>query len=182
MSSTLPIQQPYFSAPPFANAEPQKANSFARTLRAFAEKQQFDPASSLAPSAAAESEKKRTRAMGAPLTMGISAVKANQPPAAPQPAEVVAEEEKPSPQPGVTLLSRAWGWLQKSNRFSNAKQLRVAETVSLGEKRFVALIDVEGQKFLVGGGASGVSLLTQLDSAHTADSLQPNPRAGELLK
>ena len=40
--------------------------------------------------------------------------------------------------------------------------LRVAETVSLGEKRFVALVRVENCEFLIGGGASGVSLLTQL--------------------
>jgi Flagellar biosynthesis protein, FliO len=182
MSSTLPIQQPYFPAPRFAGADSHVANSFAKTLRAFAEKQQLDPSIAPLPSAAAEPEKKRTRPMGTPLTMGISAAKATQAPAAPQPSEAVAEKENP-PQPrSTTLISRAWTWLQKSNRFSNAKQLRVAETVSLGEKRFVALIDVEGQKFLVGGGASGVSLLTQLDSAHAADSVQPNAGAGELLK
>jgi len=39
--------------------------------------------------------------------------------------------------------------------------LRVAETVSLGEKRFVALIRVEESEFLIGGGASSVSLLAQ---------------------
>ena len=182
MSSTLPIQQPYFPAPRSARAESQTANSFARTLRAFAGTQTFDPQSPSLPSAAAESEKKRTRPVGAPLTMGISALKAKPAPAMPQPAEAVAEAENQPRQASATLLSRAWTWLQKSNKFSSAKQLRVAETVSLGEKRFVALIDVEGQKFLVGGGASGVSLLTQLDLAHAADSPQSNSRAGELLK
>jgi hypothetical protein len=33
----------------------------------------------------------------------------------------------------------------------------------LGEKRFVAIIHAHGRKYLVGGGASGVALLTSLD-------------------
>jgi len=44
--------------------------------------------------------------------------------------------------------------------------------VSLGEKRFVAVVCLEGREFLVGGGASGVSLLTQLGSREPADALR----------
>jgi flagellar biogenesis protein FliO len=40
--------------------------------------------------------------------------------------------------------------------------LQVAETVSLGEKRFVAVIKVDGREFLIGGGATNVALLAQL--------------------
>lgn len=43
------------------------------------------------------------------------------------------------------------------------KRLQVAETVSLGEKRFVAVIKVDGREFLIGGGATNVALLAQLD-------------------
>jgi flagellar biogenesis protein FliO len=90
-----------------------------------------------------------------------------------QPAEAI-EETKPQPQPAASgLLSRAWSWLQKNNKFSVAKQLRVAETISLGEKRFVALVDIDGQKFLIGGGASGVSLLTQLGANDSAADALP---------
>jgi hypothetical protein len=46
---------------------------------------------------------------------------------------------------------------------SHSKRLQVAETVSLGEKRFVAVIKVDGREFLIGGGATNVSLLAQLD-------------------
>jgi flagellar biogenesis protein FliO len=35
--------------------------------------------------------------------------------------------------------------------------------VSLGEKRFVAVIQIDGLEFLVGGGATNVALLAQLD-------------------
>jgi flagellar biogenesis protein FliO len=61
------------------------------------------------------------------------------------------------------LLSRAWGWIRKQQEArSSSKRLQVAATVSLGEKRFVAVIQVDGQEFLVGGGATNVTLLAQL--------------------
>jgi hypothetical protein len=66
---------------------------------------------------------------------------------------------------GPGTLMRIWTWLNRKCAASATKQLRVTETVSLGEKRFVAVVHVEGQKFLIGGGASGVSLLTQLEPA-----------------
>ena len=36
--------------------------------------------------------------------------------------------------------------------------------VPLGEKRFLAVVWMEGREFLIGGGASGVSVVTQLDA------------------
>ena len=59
---------------------------------------------------------------------------------------------------GGKLLS----WVQTKYKMSSTKRLRVAEVASLGDKRFVALVSVEGREFLIGGGASGVSLLTPL--------------------
>jgi hypothetical protein len=59
---------------------------------------------------------------------------------------------------------------------SSVKHLHLTETVSLGEKRFVAIVHAEGQKFLIGGSSSGVSLLTRLDDmAKSIDSLQSLP-------
>jgi flagellar biogenesis protein FliO len=45
------------------------------------------------------------------------------------------------------------------------RRLRVCESLSLGEKRMVAVIQYEEQKFLVGGGTGSVALLARLDSA-----------------
>jgi hypothetical protein len=59
-------------------------------------------------------------------------------------------------------LASALAWLKKNYASSATKRLRVAETVSLGEKRFVAILRVDGREFLIGGSASGVSLLTQI--------------------
>jgi flagellar biogenesis protein FliO len=66
--------------------------------------------------------------------------------------------------PLFSLLARAWSWLQAKYSFPAAKRLIVSETVSLGEKRFVALVNIEGREFLIGGSGSGVSLLAQLNT------------------
>lgn len=60
-------------------------------------------------------------------------------------------------------LARMFSWFRTHVGAAPAKQLRLAETVQLGDKRFVAIIHVDGRKFLIGGGTSGVNLLTQLD-------------------
>jgi flagellar biogenesis protein FliO len=62
------------------------------------------------------------------------------------------------------LVSRAWDWIQ-TRRFArpSTRRLRVAETVSLGEKRFVAVVQVDGRHFLLAGGPTNIALLAQLD-------------------
>ena len=61
-------------------------------------------------------------------------------------------------------LACAWEWMHAKYTLSATKRLRVSETVALGEKRFVAIVSVEGREFLIGGGTSGVSLLAHLGS------------------
>jgi hypothetical protein len=78
------------------------------------------------------------------------------------------------PPPVPNALTRAWSWINRKYPSASTKQLRVAETVSLGEKRFVALVQIGDQKFLIGGGPAGVSLLTQLGTGTDNDAaLQP---------
>ncbi len=77
------------------------------------------------------------------------------------------------------LLTRALAWLN-TNR-STPRRLRVLETVTLGDKRLVAVIQAEGRRFLVGGGPSGVSLLTPLDQAYGPhDDFEPSVGLTEL--
>jgi hypothetical protein len=45
------------------------------------------------------------------------------------------------------------------------KKMHVVETVSLGERRFVTILQVEGRKFLIGGSSSNVSMLASLDGS-----------------
>jgi len=75
------------------------------------------------------------------------------------------EQTRRLQRPAPGMMQRAWSWLHRKYALGATKRLRVAETVSLGEKRFVALVRVEDREFLIAGGASGVSLLTQLGKA-----------------
>jgi flagellar biogenesis protein FliO len=53
------------------------------------------------------------------------------------------------------------------------KSLRLCENLSLGEKRFVAVVEVDGERFLLGGSSASVSLLTRLQPSSTlAEALQ----------
>jgi len=65
-----------------------------------------------------------------------------------------------------STLTRAMSWLKKQYPAIQEKRLRVAENIPLGEKRFVALISVDGREFLIGGGASSISLLSQWESGN----------------
>jgi hypothetical protein len=79
-------------------------------------------------------------------------------------------ESKPVDKPVVKpakagTLSRVWSWLTRNYSVAQKKRMRVAESIPLGEKRFVALLTVDGREFLIGGGSSGVSLLSQWNSS-----------------
>ena len=77
------------------------------------------------------------------------------------PARLVPPPKGAKPKKALPeILGRAFSWLR--GQAPAPKRLRLAETVALGEKRFVAIIHAEGHKHLVGGGASGVALLTEL--------------------
>lgn len=66
----------------------------------------------------------------------------------------------------ASLLS-VWRWL---TRYSSGiltrsvpRRLRVAETVSLSERRFVSILQVDGEQFLIGGSPSSIVLLAKLE-------------------
>jgi hypothetical protein len=81
------------------------------------------------------------------------------------------DEFKPE-MPPRGLLGSLFSWLRGGA--PARKQLRLVETVPLGEKRFVAIIHAQGRKYLVGGGTSGVALLTSLDEPVShSDSIAP---------
>ena len=62
------------------------------------------------------------------------------------------------------MLKATWNWIQQRMQSQQSrKRLRVCETVSLGEKRFVAVIQVDGEQFLVAGSSSSVSTLARLE-------------------
>jgi flagellar biogenesis protein FliO len=87
---------------------------------------------------------------------------------------------KPANLPPATLQSFAkqlaggisW-FLGKVKVQSARKTLRLCENLALGDKRFVAVIQVENERFLIGGAAGSISLLTRLEQTpNFSDSLQ----------
>ena len=83
--------------------------------------------------------------------------------------------EKPGPSPqdwlrtivesGIAWLSKAWKQVQtRAKTKQRTRKLRVCESAQLGEKRFVALIQADGQRFLIGGTSNSISLLATLPS------------------
>ena len=60
---------------------------------------------------------------------------------------------------------RLWSRVESHRASQRQRTLRVVETVGMGEKRFVAIVEVQQARYLVGGGAAGVSLLARLDAA-----------------
>jgi flagellar biogenesis protein FliO len=47
----------------------------------------------------------------------------------------------------------------------NARRLRLCETLSLGEKRFIAVVKCDRQTFLLAGTPSSISVLQRLEEA-----------------
>ncbi len=61
-------------------------------------------------------------------------------------------------------LQLAWKWLERKRTLQLAsRRLRIAETISLGEKRSVSIVQVDGAQFLIGCSAGSVQLLAVLD-------------------
>ncbi|HEY0785273.1 MAG TPA: flagellar biosynthetic protein FliO [Acidobacteriaceae bacterium] len=69
---------------------------------------------------------------------------------------------------GTLLWVRIEAIVAARRAAQRGRYLQLIETVSLGEKRFVAVVQVERARFLVGGGASGVALLARLDGQQAA--------------
>ena len=57
----------------------------------------------------------------------------------------------------------------------SARRLRLSETLSLGEKRFLAVVQFQHQEFLVGGTGNSIALLAKLD----APGVTPESQTGK---
>jgi flagellar biogenesis protein FliO len=71
----------------------------------------------------------------------------------------------------VRKISSGVAWILRNVKVQQTrKTLRVCESVSMGERRFVAVIQVDNQRFLIGGGTGSVSLLSRLPESSKAPS------------
>jgi len=62
----------------------------------------------------------------------------------------------------LVIWARLSHWWRRASTHSKARRLRLSESLSLGEKRFVAVIEFESERFLIAGGSAGVNLLARL--------------------
>jgi len=88
-------------------------------------------------------------------------------------------------------VKEAWGrfltkWIAKLLGSLQVKRkerkIQLCETLSFGDRRFIALVMVEGQKFLVGGAGNSISLLTSLPQAVADVAAQDFTRGIKIFK
>jgi flagellar biogenesis protein FliO len=70
-----------------------------------------------------------------------------------------------------SLLARLRTLLRNLTIRRRDRSLRIAETVSLGDKRFVAILEFERQRFLIGITSQSVSLLQALGAQQSAPTV-----------
>ncbi len=67
----------------------------------------------------------------------------------------------------VERIVQGAGWLtracSRSLTSQRSRRLRIRETVSLGEKRFLCIVQIDDKEYLIGGGTTNVSMLTRLE-------------------
>ena len=69
-------------------------------------------------------------------------------------------------------IRRVWHSIERLVQTHQArKRLRLCETISLGEKRFIAVVQVDGKQLLVGGATNGLSVLANLESSSTFSNM-----------
>jgi flagellar biogenesis protein FliO len=87
------------------------------------------------------------------------------------------------PPPGaawVVALKNIWQWTRRAVKARKTRRLRVCETLSLGERRFLAVIEFDRQEFLVGGTGNSLTLLARLQEGTVITEPSP-PRESRAL-
>ncbi|MBB6186242.1 flagellar biosynthetic protein FliO [Rhodanobacter sp. MP7CTX1] len=87
---------------------------------------------------------------------------------------------------GIVLLIFAAGWLGRrlqGRQFVGGRRLRCLETLPVGSRERVLLLEVEGQRVLVGVGAGGVRTLHVYECVEPVAAVEaaPPPSFSELL-
>jgi hypothetical protein len=76
-------------------------------------------------------------------------------------------------------LYRAFSWIRKNVRTQQTlRTLKVRENVSLGDKRFVAVVQIDHERFLIAGAAGSINMLAKLEPDAFKQALQNSSVAG----
>ncbi len=63
------------------------------------------------------------------------------------------------------IRTRAGGWEDAFGRRGAKRRLRLRETLPLGERRFLAIVEFHGKELLLGGTANSITLLETVSLA-----------------
>lgn len=79
---------------------------------------------------------------------------------------------------------RLSGWASKMRATrAEPRRLRVVDRLALGDKNSVAVVQIDGRRFLVGGGQTGITLLAELQAEPSfAGVLDKAPRKRSVRK
>jgi flagellar biogenesis protein FliO len=80
----------------------------------------------------------------------------------------------------VVILRKLWQAGQRALKSRSVRRLRVRESLSLGERRFLAVIEFDQQEFLVGGSGSSLTLLARLQEGKVVTE-QPLPASSHTV-
>ena len=76
-----------------------------------------------------------------------------------------------------------WWWLSKGRRFTPGR-LRVTDKAALGRNTWLAVVEIDDRRMLIGAGEHGVDLLSELEpqdeATETAET--PDPTASRMLR
>lgn len=78
----------------------------------------------------------------------------------------------------LRFLRTLWSWIQRVQVRRARKRLRLCESVPLGEKRFVAVVQVDDREFLIAGASNSVSMLTELRTREDFSAILADRTAG----
>jgi flagellar biogenesis protein FliO len=78
-------------------------------------------------------------------------------------ANVASHVSSPPGTAWAVALKNLWQWARRAAGMRKARRLRVCETLSLGERRFLAIVEFDRQEFLVGGSGNSLELLARLN-------------------
>ena len=87
---------------------------------------------------------------------------------------------------GIVLLIFVAGWMSRrlqARQFTGGRRLRCLETLSVGTRERVLLLEADGKRLLIGVGTGGVRTLHVYDGVAPAVAAEPTPMPsfGEVL-
>ena len=70
-----------------------------------------------------------------------------------------------------------WWWFRR-NRTGSTNRLRITDKAALGRNTWIAVAEIDGQRFLLGAGEQGVGMLSELEPAPAVETEETSVPTG----